>query len=165
LSTIKLDPIIDVLLQLAATVLLAAGTWAITRFTTWLGLKNSAQATATLDDALQKAVTYGLQQTQELIKQKGWDNVDVRNAALAHAAPYMIGHFPDALKNVGLDMSNTQAVQAAVMGALDRSFPHAAAVAAASPATPPATAPAPPTTHQLADQASIAVTQVDSAKP
>ncbi len=165
LSELKLDPIIDVLLQLAATVLLAVGTWAISRFTMWLGLKNAAQATATLDDALQKAVTYGLQQSQELIKQKGWDHVDVRNATLAQAAPYMINHFPDALKNVGLDMSNPQAVQLAVMGALDRSFPHAAAIAAASPATPPATAPLPPTTHQLADQASLTVTQADSAKP
>ena len=67
MTSVNIDPIINALLQLAATVLLAAGTWAVSRLVTWLGLKNSAQATATLDDALQKAVTYGLQQSQGLI--------------------------------------------------------------------------------------------------
>lgn len=140
-ATIDLTPITNVLLQLAATVLLGLGSWGATRLVSWLGLKNSAQATANLDDALQKSVTYGLQQSQAMIAAKGWDHVDVHNAALASALPYMIQRFPDALKAAGVDMSNQQALQATVAGALDRSFPQAVAVAAASPATPLAGAP------------------------
>ncbi len=149
-TAMDLSPVINVLLQLAATVLLAAGTWAISQLVRWLGLKNAAQATASLDDALQKSVTYGLQQSQDLIRQKGWDHADVRSATLAQALPYLIQHFPDVLGSAGIDMSNQAALQATVVGALDRAFPHAAAVAANSPATPPATAPTPQVTAGLA---------------
>jgi len=145
-----LSPVINVLLQLAATVLLAVGTWGISMIVRWLGLKNSAQATASLDDALQKSVTYGLQQSQALIRQKGWDHADVKSAALRQALPYMIKRFPDVLGSAGIDMSDQAALQATVTGALDRAFPHAAAVAASSPATPPATAPTPQVTAGLA---------------
>ena len=145
-----LSPVINVLLQLAATVLLAAGTWGIGMIVRWLGLKNAAQATASLDDALQKSVTYGLQQTQTMIRQKGWDHAEVKSAALKQALPYMIQRFPDVLGAAGVDMSNQAALQTSVTGALDRAFPHAAAIAANSPATPPATAPSPPVTAGLA---------------
>ena len=153
-TAIDLSPVVNVLLQLAATVLLAAGTWAIGMVVRWLGLKNAAQVTASLDDALQKSVTYGLQQSQDVIRQKDWDHVDVRSVALAHAVPYLIQHFPDALGAAGVDLSDRAALWATVTGALDRAFPHAAAIAANSPATPPATAPTPPVTAGLASMPS-----------
>jgi hypothetical protein len=163
-ASIDISPIVNVLLQLAATVLLGFGTWGVTQLVQWLGLKNSAQATANLDDALEKAVTYGLQQSTALIKQKGWDDVEVRNATLAKAAPYLIDRFPDALRAVGVDMNDQAALQAKVMGALDRIYPHASAVAAASPGTPPATAPQPSTTAELAAQPNVTTTMVEEAK-
>ena len=122
--------------------LLAAGTWGISRLVRWLGLKNAAQASANLDDALEKSVTYGLQQSQDIIKAQGWDHADVRNATLAKAAPYMIAHFPDALAAVGCDLSKPDALNACVTEALDRAFPQAVAVAAASPSTPSIASPA-----------------------
>jgi len=161
--SVDLTPITNVLLQLAGAVILGVGTWAIGRLLQWLGLKTSAQAMANLDDALGKAVTYGLQQSQDLIRQKGWDHADVRNATLAAAVPYLIKRFPDTLKAVGVDLSNEKATTEAVTGALDRAFPHAAATAAASPATPPPTAPTPPTTAELADQPRVTTTLVEGA--
>src|SRR5689334_6275957 len=55
------------LLQLLGTLILAIGTWAIKRLLDWLQLKISAQASANLDQALEKAVTFGIQQAQETI--------------------------------------------------------------------------------------------------
>lgn len=162
--SVDVTPVTNALMQLAAAVVLAVGTWAVSRFVQWLGLKNAAQATANLDDVLQKGVTYGLQQSLDLIKQKGWDHVDVRNQVLDTALPYVISRFPDTLAAVGLDPNNTQDLTDKVRGALDRAFPHAAAVAAASPATPPATAPDPPTTRQLASQPNVSTTIVEEAR-
>ena len=147
-TAIDITPLINALLECAATLLVATGTWLIARLVRWLGLKNAAQATANLDDALSKSVTYGLQQSQVLIKQNGWDSVSVRNAALGTALPYMLAHFPDALKAVGLDLSDQSALQTTIGAALDRAFPQAATQAAASPATPPAVAPQPQTQAQ-----------------
>lgn len=135
------EVIINALLQLAGAAILAIGTWAIGRVVTLLGLKNSAQATANLDDALQKAVTYGLQQSKTLIMAKGWDSIEVRNQTLAAASTYMLTRFQDTLKATGTDMEATK-LAATVTGALDRAFPAAVAIAAASPGTPPANAPA-----------------------
>ncbi len=135
-TTLVLTPLIDMLLQLVAAVLLSMGTWAVARLIRWLGLRNSAQATGALDDALQKSITFGLQQSQDLIRRKGWDDVDVRTSAIGQALPYMIERFPDVLKAVGVDTSDQASLQRIVSGALDRAFPQAASVAAASPGTP-----------------------------
>ncbi len=163
-TAIDLAPVTGALMQLFAAAIMGVGTWAVTRLVQWLGLKNAAQATAAFDDVLQKAVTYGLQQTQSLISRNGWDHIEVRNQALAHAAPYLIQRFPDTLRAVGVDLSDSAGTAAAVTGALDRAFPHAAARAAASPATPPATAPNPPTTQELPDQPGAASVRVDEAQ-
>lgn len=149
MQQLQLDPIYTVLLQLAAALLLAVGTWATARFTRWLGLKNSAQITVALDSALQRSVTYGLQQTQDLIREKGWDSPLVRTNALSAALPYMTERFADTLKLAGVDMGKPDEITAMVHGALDRAFPSAALIAAASPTTPPPTAPNPPTSAQL----------------
>jgi hypothetical protein len=138
-------------LQLLGTIILAIGTWATKRLLDWLGVKTSAQAAANLDQALEKAVTYGIQQAQEGIKTKGWDHIDVRNQVIGAALPYMQAHFADTLRSVGADPT----MEDTIKRALDRAFPQAAAKAAASPATPPITAPIPPTTAELATQPGV----------
>jgi len=147
--------ITNALLQVAAALILAVGTWAVGQIVQWLGLKNQAQVTATLDDALNKSVIYGLQQAQDQIRAKGWDHADVRNQTLATSGQYLIDRFPDVLRAAGFDMGNPQALSERVTGALDRAFPHAAATAAASPSTPPATAPNPQTTQQLPREGAV----------
>ena len=142
-AQLDITPITSALMQLLGAVIMGFGTWAVGRFVQWLGLKNSEQIAANIDDALRKAVTYGLQQAQDEIRAKGWDHVDVRNKALQQALPYMINHFPDTLKAAGLDLNNQDQTAKLVERALDRAFPEAARQAAESPATPPATAPKP----------------------
>ena len=115
-SVVDITPITSAIMQLVATLILGIGTWAISRLIQWLGLKNAAQATANLDDALQKGVTFGLQQTQELIKQKGWDNIEVHDEALGKALPYVMSRFPGALKAAGLDMSKHRSCRGRCQG-------------------------------------------------
>ncbi len=154
-TTVILAPLINMLLQALAAVLLAAGTWAIARLMRWLGLQNATQATNAFDDALGKSITFALQQSQDLIRHKGWDDLEVRTTAIGRALPYMIERFPDVLKAVGVDMSDRNSVQKIVSGALDRAFAGAAMVAAASPATPPAPLPVLQTIAAPANQARV----------
>lgn len=144
-----ITPITQALTQVAAAAILALGTWAVGRIIQWLGLKNSAQATAAVDSALEKAVTYGLQQVQAQIAANGWDHPQVKNDALAKALPYMTAHFKDSLKAAGVPVGDQAKMDSIVSEALDRAFPSAVAAAASSPATPPATAPKPPVNAEL----------------
>ncbi|HEY0412670.1 MAG TPA: hypothetical protein VGD66_05985 [Allosphingosinicella sp.] len=159
---IDLTPITSALMQVLAAVVLGIGTFAAQRVVQWLGLRNSQAVTAALDSALQKAVTYGLQQSHDLIKQNGWDHVSVRNNSIAEAATYMTSRFQDTLKAAGVDVNDSAGTQAIVEGALQRAFPHAAAVAAASPATPPTTAPNPKEQKDLPQQQATQVTEVQA---
>ena len=146
---LDITPITQALTQIAAAAILALGTWAVGRAIQWLGLKNSAQATAAVDGALEKAVTYGLQQVQAQIATNGWDHPQVKNDALAKALPYMTSHFNDTLKAAGVPVGDQGKMDSIVSEALDRAFPSAVAAAASSPATPPATAPKPPVNADL----------------
>jgi hypothetical protein len=136
-----IDPsiLINALLQVAAALVLALGTLAITKLTRWLGLQGDAAARAAFDEVLQKAVTFGLQQTQAQIARHGWDDPTVKTTALGFAAPY-VQRFPDVLKALKVDRLDAAQLNAAILQALDRAYPHAAAVAASSPATPSVTA-------------------------
>lgn len=161
METVQVDSIATILVQLAAAVLLAAGSWGIARFTKWLGLQNNAQINSAMEAALQKSVTYGLQQAQDTIREKGWDHIEVKNQALASALPYMTERFTATLKQAGVDVKDEAALKNVVAQALDRAFPAAAAVAAASPATPPATAPNPAHTAELPPPQGVVVTGVN----
>ena len=133
------------LLQLLGTLLLGLGAWAIRRLLAWLGLKTSEQAAANLDQALGKAVTFGIQQAQASIKSMGWDDAQVRSQVLTAALPYMMERFADTIRSVGGDPTNG----ARIREALDRAFPQAVMQAVASPGTPPVTAPNPQTVAGL----------------
>jgi hypothetical protein len=136
-SSIDISPITNALLAVAGTALLAVGTWAVGRAARWMNLQSNATAVSAFDDALGKALAAGLQSSSALIAQKGWDHIDVKNATLAAAAPILVAKFPDALKGVGIDVSDPSQTAAKVTAALDRAFPAAVTKAAASPATPP----------------------------
>lgn len=151
-TAVDITPITSAVVQILAAIILAMGTWAIGRAVQWLGLKNSQQISENLDKALEKAVTYGIQQAQEEIRIKGWDSIQVKNETLAHAMPYFIERFSDTLRAAGINPSGEQ-INNLVKGALDRAYPQAVSKAAASPATPPVTAPNPPVVHDLPAQA------------
>lgn len=136
MTSADLSPITDLLLQGAGAIVLGLAGWATQRLIAWLNLKVSAQQTAALDGALQKALTYGIQQAKTTIDAKGWDHVDVKNQVLGTALDTMVQKFPDALKGIGVDLADPK-VGPIVTAMLDRAFPAAATVAVASPVTPP----------------------------
>lgn len=142
MTDIHLSILTNALLQLVAALILALGSVGVARLTRWLGIKSNDAARAAFDDVLQKSVTYGLQQTQEMIRRKGWDDLEVKTTALGHAAPY-VERFPDVLKALKVDRIDRSEVQRLIEGALERAYPQAAAMAAVSPAAPPTTAPMP----------------------
>jgi hypothetical protein len=143
LSTVETE-----LLQGLGVVLLALALAANKLALSWLNAKLgsarielSASTKAELEDAAGKALTFGITQADALIRAKGWDHAEVRNAVLATATSYVIGQFPDALARAGIDPSNPVAAAAQLVGILTRKLPEAATTAAASPVTPPAVAP------------------------
>ncbi len=150
-----ITPVTDALLQLGGTAITALGTVAIAKLVQWLNIKNGDALRSSLDEVLNKAVTYGITQSQSLIKTNGWDDIQVRNTMLSHALPYLIDRFPDVLKASGLDPASP-ATATRMQDALLRAFPRAALTASSSPATPPTTAPNPPNQADLAPQAAAA---------
>lgn len=136
------EQLINGLLQLSASLILAIVGFAVTRLMALLKIKQDAAARAAFDDVLLKSVTFGLQQTRGLIRERGWDDDMVRSEALRQALPYL-ERFPDVLKALKIDGSRRDVLQGKFADALDRAFPVAAEIAARSPGTPPATAPMP----------------------
>jgi hypothetical protein len=143
-----ITPVTNALLQLGATAITALGTVAIARLVQWLNIKNGDATRSALDEVLNKSVTFGLAESQDLIKAKGWDHVDVRNAAIAKALPYLIDRFPDVLRGLKLDPEAPE-TKLKMQDALLRALPFAALTASNSPATPPTTAPNPPVQGDL----------------
>ncbi len=92
-----------------------------------------------LEDVASKSLTWGITQSEALIKAKGWDHIAVKNAVVAAAIGYAIEKFPDAMKRSGIDTSNPAAAAEKLSGVMNRVLPNAVAQAADSPATPPAT--------------------------
>jgi hypothetical protein len=149
LSTVETD-----LLQGFGIVVLGIGIAGGKLALSWLNTKLDtakiqlcASTKAELEDAAGKAIMFAITQADALIRAKGWDHVEVRNAVLATATSYAIGQFPDALARAGINPSNPVAAAAQLAGILTRKLPEAATTAAASPATPPVT---PPTAAPLA---------------
>lgn len=114
--------------------------WLIQRAAGLIKQHLTAGQTAALDDAAGKALQFGITQAQGMIKAKGWDHVDVKDAVVATAAQYAASKFPDALKGAGIDTTSVASATASLDGILQRKFPEVAAQMAASPATPPAAA-------------------------
>jgi hypothetical protein len=139
-----IEVITTTLVQLAGTVILAVGTWAITRFVAWLEKKtslvnqqNEAQITSNFDDALRKSLIAGLGMVNDLITAKGWDDPEVKSKAVANALTYIGPHFPGYLKAIGIDPNDQTKMNTLVNEALNRAYPNAVDEASKSPATPP----------------------------
>lgn len=146
---IDLSAIETELLQGLGIVLLALALACSKLALSWLNAKLgaarielSASTKAELEDAAGKALAFGFTQAEGIIRAKGWDHIDTKNAVLAAATSYAIGQFPDVLKRAGIDVSNPVAAATQLAGILTRKLPEAATHVAASPATPPVTAPA-----------------------
>ena len=100
-SHIDYQPIINALTQLAATVLLSVGVWAVQRW----GASNSAQANATqqatYDAALKKSIASAFDDTAKTIKTWGSDHPLAVTALVDSAAQIMLERFPQTARAVG----------------------------------------------------------------
>jgi|ERR1041385_2358644 hypothetical protein len=135
---VDLTPIIQAVLGLAAIAITTLGTLAVKRLADWLGVQANSAAVTQLDAALTRAVHAGASEAQDLIREKGWDHVDVKNAIVASGARIVIDKFAPALKSVGLDPADPNgATTKYLTEELSRIFPTAIAPVAASPVTPP----------------------------
>lgn len=135
---IDLTPVLQPLLEIIVAVLGAAISYAALRLAQRLHINVSAERQQLFDQALHKALTYGIGQAHDAIAAKGWDHPEVKNAVLRDALAAVVVKFPDAIRGVGL---TPDAASLAVREALERAWPSAAAAAAASPVTPPTGAP------------------------
>lgn len=140
-TAVDLAPLLQALVSLAVVAIGSLGGWAIQRLAKKLGVDRNATAMAAFDAALERAIRAGAGQMTDLIRDRGWDHVEVKNAILAAAANYAVARAGPALKAVGLDPADPGGATSAYLAAeLDRLFPTAIAPVAASPVTPPLTA-------------------------
>ena len=105
-TTISLVPILDIAIQLFGAALMAVGSWAVTMLSKKLKLSNDSEVRAYLQDALQRAVSFGVERAREQAKDIG--TVEVRNEVVADAANYVISKTPDALKKLGISEDSIQ---------------------------------------------------------
>ena len=142
--TIDLLPVEQATISICATALSVFGSMALTYAARRFHIQITATQTAAFDDALDKALHYGVVRSMGAIKDNGWDHVETQNSVVALAANYAVAKFPDVLSSVGIPptLDNPQTEQK-LTDALQRALPSAFMTAAASPATPPTPQPAP----------------------
>jgi hypothetical protein len=137
--TVDFSNVIQSVLGLCAVGISIFGGIALQRLAAHFNVQISAQQTATFDDALNKALAFGVVKSEAAIAAKGWDHPDVKNQVVGLALNYAVSRFPAALTAVGLSSSVSDPVNVkTITDALQRALPAAMTAAAASPATPPA---------------------------
>lgn len=135
---IDLTQIEQQLLQLVAIIILTILGFIGKRVLAWMGIKLTDAGKAEMEDVVDKSLAYGLAKSTDLIKEKGWDHVDVKNETLETGLAYALEKFPDAMARAGIDTKDPVTASQQLTGILERKFPEAVTIAAASPATPPA---------------------------
>lgn len=144
MSSVDISPIVQAAITVCATALSVFGSMALLAIAKRFNVQVSAGQAANYDAALDKALQYGVTQSTQLIKDKGWDHVDTQSAVVADALNYVVKREPAALAGVGLSGDfNDPHTRTIIEQALTRALPAAFTSAAASPATPPAPASAP----------------------
>ena len=109
--------------------------WLLKQLLAWIGIKIREDRIAALNRAVDKAMTYAVVKTEDMIRDRGWDSVETRSEILARAAPVLENKFAETLKANGIDMSDPEC-RRLIREQMERMFPDVATRAAASPATP-----------------------------
>ncbi len=123
------------ILQLLGAVLSIAIMILVKQAYTWLGLKVSGENQANLNQAVNNSLTFGVTQAENVIKQKGWDHVDTKNAVINSAVQALENKFPDALSKAGLNISNPADLQK-ITDLMQRMIPEVFKTTSESPSTP-----------------------------
>ena len=101
-SIIDLSPVLSILLQCLGGVVLAVGSWALYKVQQKFGLENEDKLREVVMGAIERGVTYGKHKAEEELKDSDWAKIETKNAMIGHAASYVLGKVPDAVKKFGL---------------------------------------------------------------
>ena len=94
--------LLDIVLQLAALVILALGGLAVRRLSDWLGLRADGEVRAYLNAALDRAVEFGLAEARRRAREAGVP-VPAGGIAAAAARQYARDRVPEALARFGIN--------------------------------------------------------------
>jgi hypothetical protein len=98
--SLNLKPVLDAIVALLAALLTGLGSWAVTRFSTYLKLQNDSQVRAVVTAGVNTAIGYAITKLQASTADLG--SVKTQNALVAEATTFMAAHFADGLKYFGL---------------------------------------------------------------
>lgn len=110
---------------------------ALKKAAAWVGLKLRTDQIDNLNVAIDKAMTFGVTKADDVIREKGWDNIGSKNAVIGFALNTIEDKFSHTLADSGLDLTDAGSRET-VMQIMERMWPDVAARLSASPATPPA---------------------------
>jgi len=109
MSEIDFGPIlVEAVIPLLSALLLALGGWAIRWIGTRFKLAADAEIRGYLETALERGVAYGAAKAAEMAA--GRARLQVRAAAVAEGAQYVIDAVPDALRHFGVTPARLEAM-------------------------------------------------------
>ena len=93
-------PLLDVAIQLLASILLGVGSWAAWRVTTWLRLSNDEKVRGYLNTALENAVTWAAAEARRRVIMAG--GAPQPGDMVPDAVQYVVQRVPGALSHFGI---------------------------------------------------------------
>jgi len=103
---IDLTPLLDVGLQILAGILLAVGTWAVSKIAKKVGIEVDDAARAYVREAIQGGIDYAV----KAAKAAGKDvtKIEVKNELVADAVNYVLAQVPDGIRKLNLTQENVE---------------------------------------------------------
>lgn len=125
------------ILQLLGIAVSSGVLWLLQRAVAWFNLKLTAERQARLASAVDKMMTLGVTKADDIIRERGWDHIDSKNAVINYALPALETRFSDTLTSAGIDLSD-QKSRIGLINMMERMWPDVATRLSASPVTAPA---------------------------
>ena len=98
---IDLTPVLGIVIDLLAAVLMALGGWALTKLGRKFGLEADDQVRLYLGEALAGGIGWAKEQARK--RGDDFARIEVRSRLVAEAGNYVIERVPDAVERFGLD--------------------------------------------------------------
>lgn len=124
-------------LQVLGALIGAVILWLLKQALAWFKIRLTADRQALLASAVDKMMTLGVVRADGMIRDRGWDHVDSKNAVINYALPALETKFSDTLEAAGVDL-NDPVGRARIVDQMERMWPDIAARLSASPVTAPA---------------------------
>ena len=99
-TTVDLSPIVTPIIDIAGTVLTVLASWAAYKIAQMAHISTQSALAKTVLSGVDNAISYGQAMATADVA-KGL-SINVQNATAAHALNYMVSHFPDAQKLLGM---------------------------------------------------------------